>query len=120
MAPGRHYVVLHTHPGSTSLSVLDVALLVAQPAVAMVIAVGTDGTWYIGSLDTQRQRPSLRTIYDGYDATYRATVDQYDALTTAGRLSQRQAGRRHSHEVWVQAGPALGVRYDRVAGVRRT
>ena len=71
MAPGRHYVVLHTHPGSTSLSVLDVALLVAQPAVAMVIAVGTDGTWYIGSLDTQRQRPSLRTIYDGYDATCR-------------------------------------------------
>jgi hypothetical protein len=87
MVPGRRYVVLHTHPEDTSFSPDDIGLLVAHQAIVAVIAVGADGTWYVGSFAPDRPVPSVRTIYDGYGAAYQATVDQYDFLQPAGRLS---------------------------------
>ena len=114
MAPGRRYVCVHTHPDSTSLSVLDVGLLVEHPAVVFVAALGVDGTWFAGSFDPQQPLPSSQAVYEAYVTTYHVTLEQYQALRAAGQLTRRQVARRHSHDIWVQAGPVLVLRYDRV------
>lgn len=116
--PGRRYVCVHAHPASTSLWVLDVSLLVNAGNVVAIVAVGSDGTWYVGSLDPEAPRPSERELFDAWRSAYYATVDKYDTARGAGQLTRRQAQRLHSHEIWELAGPALGLRYDRLESGR--
>jgi hypothetical protein len=114
----RRYVCVHTHPESASLSILDIALLVQHRPIAAVIAVGSNGTWYAGSLDPAKVCPTLREVFDTYYAAYEGTIEKYVALRASGDLTRRQAARLHSHEIWERAGPALGLRYDRLESGR--
>ena len=45
--PGHGYVVLHTHPRSTSFSPEDVLLLADHLSIRAIIAVGIDGAWHV-------------------------------------------------------------------------
>ena len=47
--PDREYVLLHTHPNSTSFSNRDVRLLAEHQVIRAMVAVGLDGTWYVMS-----------------------------------------------------------------------
>jgi hypothetical protein len=124
MAPGHKYVCVHVHPDSTSFSVPDAVpdavLLLRFAAIQAVAAVGLDGTWYVMSLEAPAAPASIDRLAAEVAAARDELSQPYVTLVQAGSLTRREARRALSHEVWVRAAPALGLRYDRVEDTGRS
>lgn len=104
MQPGRRYVQMHTHPGNTAPSHIDVLLLLTQEQVQTVAVVGVDGSWYALS------RGSSGRVASAHDAAERLvrTLHRLAAAEPSAPLRDR------SHRAWLEIAQDLGLRYDRV------
>jgi proteasome lid subunit RPN8/RPN11 len=104
LRPGHEYIQLHTHPGSTSFSDLDVRLLAEYPAIHAMIVVGENGTWYVIS-----RQPGI-SILDS-----RAVF--YDFVRELQRLGQDQIpAAARPHQATERIAANYGLLYDRLIG----
>ena len=101
---GRRYVQFHTHPGSTSFSDLDVAMLLSWEQMSAIVVVGVDGTWYalsrLGEDTTSARDEAIDTFLIEFDRRRAAPSN----------LTLREL----THQVWLTIAEGLGLRYDRV------
>jgi hypothetical protein len=115
MRVGRRYVFVHTHPDGRSFSESDVAGLVAHwPLPSVVVAVGSQGTWYAISVEPESKCPSPADVAVVLRQESDALAPKYSELLQTGTLTRRDAQRQFTHEVWERIAPRLGLRYDRV------
>lgn len=111
--PDRLYVGVHTHPRSQPFSLGDIALLLRQPALCAVSAVGRGGTWYFMSVEPGHPVPSIDALRSTLEPHLEALGEQY----TSPPYPNPMAGRRdHYHAAWQKAVSELGLRYDRIEG----
>ncbi|MCC7368945.1 MAG: hypothetical protein IT306_11010 [Chloroflexi bacterium] len=104
MQAGRTYVVLHTHPRSTSFSDLDIRILSDHERIRVMIAVGSDGTWHILSRQYDPEVAHNRTVEIDFLRTLAAPVDA--SVPPAERI----------HGAMEKAAVRHGWQYDRVTG----
>jgi hypothetical protein len=118
LRPGRRYVQLHTHPGSSSFSHHDLSILLRHPELRMMAIVGQHGSWYI--LSRRRGQP-LASEADGLDlwhVHYAEVAEPNDPLIRLGMLTEREALRRELHETMRRLAPEIGLRYDHLEALR--
>lgn len=100
---GHRYVQIHTHPGSSSFSDLDIALLLSWEKIQTMVVIGVDGTWCVLS---QVRSPRV------------APVDAAEAfLTELDRIGAEDPDcplQEQTHMVWLHIAQNLGMQYDRV------
>ena len=113
---GRPSAIVHTHPHSSSFSPDDADVLAKAPDVRAVCAVGADGTWYVLSRPPGAPAAAKAAVDRAYWTARHALAPKYRALVQAQAVSRARAWQDHSHEIWQQIAPALGLRYDRVVG----
>jgi hypothetical protein len=102
---GRQYGHLHTHPSNGAFSDADVRVLLSNPELRAIVAVGVDERWYIMS------RLEDRATVEPWDAS-----DQF-ALHFRRLLSDEAMPMIEiPHAVWSSIADSLGLRYDRVEG----
>jgi hypothetical protein len=113
MQAGRRYIHLHTHPPpSAAFSDADVGMLVTYAGLRTMAVIGVDRTWYVLS---KVPGQTLRAeVEQGFTVQVAALAPKYARLIRSGALSVAEAWRLHTHEVWEQLAPRLGLRYDRV------
>ena len=112
-ARGHHAASVHTHPGSSSLSPDDAALLVEEAVLDVDAVIGADGTWYVLSIEPGATLPARARIEQVYTDTVHALAPLYDGLFALG-LTDSEVWQEHSHGVWQKIAPSLGLRYDRI------
>jgi hypothetical protein len=112
--PGRRYVHLHTHPGSSSFSYYDLGLLLRYPSLRTLVVVGEGGSWYL--LSKRRAQPitAPATAIDLWRVRYAEIASHYDPLVESGALTEAEALRRELHETMERLAPELRLRYDHV------
>jgi hypothetical protein len=118
LQPGRRYVHLHTHPGDSSFSHHDLAILLRYPELRTMGIVGLNGSWYL--LSKRRGQPTARE-QDGLDlwhVHYARAAEPNDKLVRLGILTEPQALRREVHETMTRLAPELGLRYDHLESLR--
>ncbi len=113
-AKGHRAAGVHTHPGSSSFSPDDAAVLVEEAALDVIAVVGADGTWYVLSPEPNAERPARSRIEVLYGDSVDALAPQYVGFTALG-LTDEEIWQEHSHGVWQGIAPALGLRYDRIS-----
>lgn len=96
----RRYVQFHTHPGNTSFSDADVAVLLSWDQIQ---AVGVDGTWYALSRVDGPKTPA-RKAADAFLSEFNRLRDAHPDLPL----------RELTHQIWLTIADRLGLRYDRV------
>lgn len=115
----RRYIQIHSHPESTALSDQDVALLIANDPLQMIVVAGVNGTW--GVMAITDQVASARTFEAGraarraYQAIYLSLMP---AITEQGfreGWDAPEARRIVTHRTSEIIAPQLGLRYHRVA-----
>ena len=115
-ARGLRSAIVHTHPHSSSFSPDDADLLAKAPDVCALGALGADGTWYILSR-APGTPPAVKAAVDhAYWTARQVLVPKYRALVQAQAMTRARVWQEHSHEIWQQIAPTLGVRYDRIEG----
>ena len=70
--PDHKYVVMHTHPRSTSFSNRDIRVLAEQAAIPVMVVVDADGTWYVVS----QRGPSTVTCGLTVESDYLIELDR--------------------------------------------
>lgn len=113
----HQFLQIHTHPGSTSFSDADVAMLVGQTALAAVIVLGADGTVYILSKSRGVVPAAPLAAMVEWNREYAARFPRYRRAVLAGDLSVAEAAKRHSHTVMQGLAPRFGVTYQRLERV---
>jgi hypothetical protein len=108
------YVMLHTHRASTAFSDRDVEVLLENPAVRVIGALGHDGTWHLLSKRIDGAVASRAAGATAFAAAMRQLAPHYLAVVRSGRMAREAALRHLLHEVWRVIAPPLGLRYDRV------
>jgi hypothetical protein len=103
LVPGRRYVQIHTHPGSTSFSHRDVAMLLSWAQIHVMVVVGVDSTWYVLS----RVGALTASASEAADA-FLIELDRVEDERPGLSLQER------THRVWLAIAGRLGLRYDRV------
>jgi hypothetical protein len=118
LRPGRRYVQLHTHPGSSSLSPFDLAILLSHPELRLMAVVGQDSSWDV--LSKRQGHPSVdpAQAFMAWRGEYTEVSEQYDLLVAGGVLSPAEALRRELHETMERLAPGLGLRYDHLEVLR--
>lgn len=113
-APGREYVMLHSHPESESFSWQDAALLVTRPSVRALVVVARDGAWYLLSRAPGTPVASVEDVVV-------AVATERDRLSPPGDPARRRGApgrsarqREISHQAWTNLAHDLGLRYDRL------
>ena len=112
LQPGRRYAHVHTHPLSSAFSGHDLTILLAHPAVRTIAAVGCNGNWYF--LSKVRGQPTA-SPEDGIGEwldEFSTLKSRYDVLVRSGRMTEMDALRRQSDEVFAIIAPRLRLRYD--------
>ncbi|HZR97432.1 MAG TPA: hypothetical protein VFE37_01925 [Chloroflexota bacterium] len=112
--PGRRYLQLHTHPGSSSFSAPDVGMLLNYPALRTLAVVGEDEHWYLLS---KRAGPPTVSALEGVLRWYELWEGLATAnaeLITHGRLSEEAARVQEIHETMLRLAAELRLRYDDV------
>jgi len=92
--PARRLVVVHNHPGGSSLSPADLSATAHYPGIAEIRAIGHDGTRYAASVDRTLPAESLATMARA--ARRAAEQALLDAVTT-GALPPADANRVAAH-----------------------
>jgi len=105
---------VHTHPASSSFSPEDAKLLIEEAVLAVVAAVGADGTWYVLSLEPATSPPPVAAMRRRYAATVKSLLPVYQGIVALGLTTAGPAWRTLSNETWEAIAPPLGLRYDRV------
>ncbi len=114
MVGERRYGCVHTHPEGYAFSPNDAAVLVSFRAVVLIAVVGGQGTWYVLSVDPDREPPLTHVLFETFRQEREILAAKYESLVRSGELTRREALREHTHEVWERIAPSLGLRYDRV------
>lgn len=104
MQTDHTYVVLHTHPRSTSFSDLDIRILSDHERIRVMIAVGSDGTWHILSRQYNSEVAHNRTVEIDFLRTLAAPPRAEIPPAEQIHVAMEQVAARHG---WM---------YDRVAG----
>jgi hypothetical protein len=115
LAPGREYVMLHSHPESESFSARDALWLVARPVVRVLVVVGKNGSWYLLSRDPARPLATAREVTEAVQAEYDRLSPPGDPARARGAVGRAARVREVSHRVWANLAAGLGFRYDRLA-----
>jgi hypothetical protein len=105
---------VHTHPGSSSFSPADAGLFERDAIVAVMAAVGPDGSWYVLSPEPGTTPPPKDEIEERFETVLDHVAPTYRALIDDGTLPPDRAWQELVHEVWDIIAPALGLRYDRL------
>ncbi len=118
LRPGGHYVHVHTHPASSSLSDYDLAILLAHVEIRTMAVVGRDGTWYI--LSRVRGQPAIdpgegRALWK---ARFVEIATPHNALIARGALREADALRLEVHQTMTRLAPEIGLRYDHLEPLR--
>jgi hypothetical protein len=112
MKPGKKYVQIHTHPRSSSFSPQDIMLLYRYDIGAMVV-FGADGRKYVMSKVSDVIEEIL-DIKEAYDKEVQALHQKYVELVLSGAMTEEEAWKEHSHEVWLNIAVKLGFKYSRL------
>jgi hypothetical protein len=115
MLSGSTYVSVHTHRASTSFSDADALVLAVNRLVTCVVAIGTDGTWYLLSKVPDLAHPEPADVVREFTAAAVALSQRHLQMVRLGRRSPEEALREFSHEVWLLTAPRLGLLYDRIS-----
>jgi hypothetical protein len=114
LRPGRRYVQMHTHPGSSSFSDADLRVLLDHPELRTMVVVGHDGGWHLLS-----RRPGYPTVPSAEGLTrwqlrFLEAALKDNALIAQGILTEAEALAAEAHETMVHLAPEVGLRYDRL------
>ena len=112
MKPGKRYVQIHTHPRSSSFSPQDIMLLYRYDIGAMAV-FGADGRKYVMSKISDVIEDILE-IKEAYDNEVQALHQKYVEQVLSGAMTQDEAWKEHSHEVWLNIAAKLGFKYSRL------
>lgn len=112
MKPGKKYVQIHTHPRSSSFSAEDIMLLYRYDIGAMAV-FGADGRKYIMS-KVADVIENLWEIKEAYDNEVQALKQKYIDLIASGMMTEEEAWKEHTHEVWLNIAAKLGFKYSRL------
>lgn len=113
LQPGRKYVQLHTHPGSSSFSGADLAILVRNDGVEAMAVFGADNTRYVVSKAPGATPITPETAVDTWRAEYNARYLPYAQAVISGQMTEAEARKAHTHEVMEAVAKLLGLRYER-------
>lgn len=113
MVPGDFYVSLHTHPRSSSFSPQDAAFLVEREGIRALYVIGRDGTRYLLSKKPGAEPPTRESIMRIYRTQVDALMPKYQLRVQSGELSQQEAWKQHTHEVWLEIAERLNLVYER-------
>lgn len=118
MVPGRRYVHIHTHPGSSSFSHQDVAQLYYHQGPARdfrsIFVIGEDGTAYVMSRKVGAQLADPTAIEAAYIQERDRLRPKWEAEYRSGRMTAAAAWKEHTHEIWMNIADQLGLLYDRL------
>jgi hypothetical protein len=114
LRPGRRYAHVHTHPGSGSFSDFDFTLLLGNPPIRTIVAVGRDRTWYF--LSKLRGQPTAdpEVVFDAWGSEFLIRYNQYDAAIRSGIMLEHDALGLLTHEISIALAARWGLRYDRL------
>jgi hypothetical protein len=110
--PGRRYLQLHTHPGSSSFSAPDVGMLLDHLALRLLVVVGEDDHWYLLSKRAGQRLANPDDAHARWWEVFEDVASHDDALIAQGQLTQQAALVREVHETMIRLAPELGLRYD--------
>lgn len=114
MQPGRRYVQLHTHPGNSAFSDADVAVLIKNDGVQAMVVFGVDGTRYVLSKPLGMSPIQPAEAMAEWRKEYNASLLFYQQAVIAGRMTEGEAAKAHTHEVMQAVAQRFGLRYDRM------
>ncbi len=118
MVPGRRYVHIHTHPGSSSFSHQDVAQLYYHQGpirdFRSMFVIGEDGTAYVMSREVGAQVADPAVIEAAYIQERDRLRPKWEAEYRSGRMTAAAAWKEHTHEIWTNIADQLGLLYDRL------
>lgn len=112
MGLGRHYIALHTHPGSSPFSLRDVALFFETRRLSHSFVVGADGSWFALSRDRRGTRLTARHARLLIAAAFERWRPVFEVAAQMGALTPQEALDALLDQLWRRLGSALGVRYD--------
>ncbi|MBI4493789.1 MAG: hypothetical protein HY690_13435 [Chloroflexi bacterium] len=114
LMPGRRYVSLHTHPGSSAFSDADGALLARYPAIRTLVVVGANGTRYLLNKRSGMLLPTPDAVEVAWNAEYLNLRPHYRTLVQSGAMTTQAAWLGLTNAIWQSIAPQLGLRYDRI------
>lgn len=114
MDPNKNYVQIHTHPRSSSFSDMDVMLLHHNEGLHAMAVFGADGRSYLISKQLQDVIDDVYEIREAYEKERDALFPKYQQEVSAGNMTQDEAWKEHSHEIWVNIAERLGFKYSRL------
>lgn len=103
--PGRVYGHIHTHPANGAFSDADVRVLLSNPELRVIVAVGVDGRWHIMSRSEAVAPADPWAASDRFMTEFRRLLDDETIAMT-----------EIPHVVWSSTADSLGLRYDRIEG----
>jgi hypothetical protein len=116
MAPEHRYIQIHTHPGDSSFSETDIAIVLSHPVLAAMVVLGQDGAAYLLSKTLIRQSAPFLTVVVEWNRAFYATFGRYEAMVRNGELTERGAMRLHTHAVTRTIARRFRLRYSRITG----
>jgi len=112
MKPGRQYVHLHTHPGSSSFSGRDVATFIAHGQIQTMGVVGADGTWYLIARTVRTPSMAPREVVAAWQLAIESLDSRYNILIRT--MPQLAAWRQVTHEALASVANQFDLWYTRV------
>jgi len=109
----RSYIQIHTHPGGLTFSPSDGEITAAHEGIQAMVAVGTNGIWYILSKAPNFVPLPPRQVAGSFTIEWQAQRPRYQIAIINGELPA-SALNELPHQVWQTMAPLLGLRYDRV------
>lgn len=113
-AARRRYMLMHTHPGSSSFSPQDGLILIDQSALSSTLAIGANGTWYLLSKLPGVKPPESGELLFVYAIERERVRPAYVRRAVQGQLTPAAAQIAYIDEIWRNIAPLLMLRYDRV------
>jgi hypothetical protein len=104
----REYGHIHTHPSNGAFSDADVRVLLSNRELRVIVAVGDDARWHIMSHSETEDSVDPWTASDRFMLEFRRLLDDETISITD-----------IPHAVWSAIASTLGLRYDRIEGMKR-
>jgi len=108
---GRSYLALHTHPGNTPFSLLDVKTFLENPTISAAAVVTLGGRWFVMSRRPDAQANADVASLTLIARTYARLRPGYKAAVDLGTMTEERALASLLHHVWLEIAGTLGLRY---------
>ncbi|SMB97795.1 hypothetical protein SAMN00808754_1952 [Thermanaeromonas toyohensis ToBE] len=112
-AEERSIIQVHNHPRSSSFSDADIIVTMAHESISHIVVIGHDGTRYIFSRGNG-QKPDQREISLQWLKLRDKYYNQFAQEVIAGRMTEEQAWKEHSHLIMQDLAEMYGWEYRRV------